>query len=125
MPAVVFTDPQVASVGLTEAAARAAGHDVRTSVITLADVPRARAARDTRGLIKLVADGGTRRLLGAHVLAPEGADSIQAAALAIRGGLTVEDLAETIFPYLTTVEGLKLAALGFTRDVKRLSCCAG
>lgn len=125
MPAVVFTDPQVASVGLTEAAARAAGHDVRTSVITLADVPRALAARDTRGLIKLVADGGTRRLLGAHVLAPEGADSIQAAALAIRGGLTVEDLAETIFPYLTTVEGLKLAALGFTKDVKRLSCCAG
>jgi hypothetical protein len=57
-------------------------------------------------------------------LAPEGADSIQTAAMAIRG-LTVDDLAETIFPYLTTVEGLKLAALGFTKDVARLSCCAG
>ena len=125
MPAVVFTDPQVASVGLTEARAGAAGHDVRTSVITLDNVPRALAARDTRGLIKLVADGRTRKLLGAHILAPEGADSIQTAALALRGSLTVEDLAETIFPYLTTVEGLKLAALGFTKDVKRLSCCAG
>jgi len=125
MPAVVFTDPQVASVGLTEAAARAVGHDVRTSVLPLSYVPRALAARDTRGLIKLVADGRTRKLVGAHILASEGGDSIQTAALAIRQGLTVDDLAETIFPYLTTVEGLKLAALGFEKDVAKLSCCAG
>ncbi|WP_010661777.1 mercury(II) reductase [Brucella anthropi] len=125
MPAVVFTDPQVASVGMTEAQARAAGHSVRTSVLSLGNVPRALAARDTRGLIKLVADGSTRKLLGAHILAPEGADSIQTAALAIRCGLTIDDLSETIFPYLTTVEGLKLAAQTFDRDVKKLSCCAG
>jgi mercury(II) reductase len=125
MPAVVFTDPQVASVGLTEAAARAAGHAVRVSTIGLDQVPRALAARDTRGLIKLVVDSGNGRLLGAHILAPEGADSIQTAALAIRQGLTVDDLADTIFPYLTTVEGLKLAALGFAKDVAKLSCCAG
>ncbi|CAH1675203.1 MAG: mercury(II) reductase [Bosea sp.] len=125
MPAVVFTDPQVGSVGLTEAQARAAGHDVRTSVLALDNVPRALAARDTRGLIKLVADRGTRKLLGAHILAPEGADSIQTAAMAIRGGLTIDALAETIFPYLTTVEGLKLAAQTFDKDVKMLSCCAG
>ena len=125
MPAVVFTDPQVGSVGLTEAQARAAGHNVRTSVLSLDNVPRALAARDTRGLIKLVADGDTRKLLGAHILAPEGADSIQTATMAIRGGLTIDDLAETIFPYLTTVEGLKLAAQTFDRDVKKLSCCAG
>lgn len=125
MPAVVFTDPQVASVGLTEAKAQSAGHDVRTSVLSLDNVPRALAARDTRGLIKLVADRGTRKLLGAHILAPEGADSIQTAAMAIRGGLTIDDLADAIFPYLTTVEGLKLAAQTFDRDVKKLSCCAG
>ena len=63
--------------------------------------------------------------IGAHPLAPEGADSIQTAALAIKGGLTVEELAETIFPYLTTVEGLKLAAQSFAKDVAKLSCCAG
>ncbi|MBD2746039.1 mercury(II) reductase [Microvirga sp. BT688] len=125
MPAVVFTDPQVGSVGLTEAQARSAGHDVRTSVLSLDNVPRALAARDTRGVIKLVADRGTRKLLGAHILAPEGADSIQTAAMAIRGGLTIDDLAEAIFPYLTTVEGLKLAAQTFDKDVKKLSCCAG
>jgi mercuric reductase len=121
----VFTDPQVASVGLTEAQARAPGYDVRTSVLTLDNVPRARVARDTRGLIKLVADGATRKLLGAHILAREGADSIQTAALALRSRLTIDDLAETIFPYLTTVEGLKLAAQTFDRDVAKLSCCAG
>ncbi|MGV2184033.1 bifunctional organomercurial lyase/mercury(II) reductase MerBA [Rhizobium rhizogenes] len=125
MPAIVFTDPQVASVGLTEAAARAAGHAVRISTIGLNQVPRALAARDTRGLIKLVADASSGRLLGAHILAPEGADSIQTAALAIRQGLTVEDLADMTFPYLTTVEGLKLAALAFNKDVAKLSCCAG
>ena len=125
MPAIVFTDPQVASVGLTEEAARRTGHDVRVSTIGLDQVPRALAARDTRGLIKFVADAGSDRLLGAHILAPEGADSIQTAALAIRQGLTIADLADTIFPYLTTVEGLKLAALSFAKDVAKLSCCAG
>ncbi len=125
MPSVVFTDPQVASVGLTEAAARAAGYDLRTSILPLDYVPRALAARDTRGLIKLVAEATSGKLLGAHILAPEGADSIQTAGLAIKCGLTVEQLAETIFPYLTTVEGLKLAAQTFTKDVAKLSCCAG
>ena len=83
------------------------------------------AARDTRGLIKLVADKQTDKLLGAHILAPEGADSIQTAVLAIKQGLTVKDMAEMIYPYLTTVEGLKLAALAFDKNVEALSCCAG
>ena len=125
MPAVVFTDPQVASVGLTEAEARSQGYEVRTSTLTLDNVPRALAARDTRGLIKLVADGSTDMLLGAHILAPEGADSIQSAAIAIKVGMTYQQLGEMIFPYLTTVEGLKLAAQTFDMDVKKLSCCAG
>lgn len=125
IPAVVFTDPQAAGVGLTEAAARARGIDARVSILPLEMLPRAQAARDTRGLIKLVADGRTDRLIGAHILAAEGGDSIQTAALAIRQAMTVSDLAEMIFPYLTTVEGLKLAAQGFTQDVAKLSCCAG
>ncbi len=125
MPAVVFTDPQAASVGLTEAAARAQGIDAKTSVLSLDNVPRALAARDTRGLIKLVADNTNGKLIGAHILAPEGADSIQTAAIAIDQGMTYADLGEMIFPYLTTVEGLKLAAQTFDRDVSKLSCCAG
>ena len=125
MPEVVFTDPQVATVGLTEAAATAQGIAVRTSVLSLNHVPRALAARDTRGLIKLVAEAKSKRLLGAHILAPEGADSIQTAALAIRHGMTADELGAMVFPYLTTVEGLKLAAQTFDKDVSKLSCCAG
>jgi mercuric reductase len=125
MPSVVFTDPQIASVGLTEREARERGLAVTTALLPLDQVPRALAARDTRGLVKLVADADSGKLLGAHILAPEGADSIQTAALAIKCELTVGELAETIFPYLTTVEGLKLAAQSFRKDVAKLSCCAG
>lgn len=125
MPWVVFTDPQVAGVGLSQSAAAAAGHQVKTSLLPLDLLPRAQAARDTRGLIKLVADAATDRLVGAQILAPEGADSIQTMVLALKHGMTTRELGEMIVPYLTTVEGLKLAALGFSRDVNKLSCCAG
>ncbi|MDE2229463.1 MAG: mercury(II) reductase [Alphaproteobacteria bacterium] len=125
MPSVVFTDPQLASVGLTEEQARKRRLHVKTTVMPLDYVSRALAARDTRGMIKLVADSDSDKLLGAHILAPEGADSIQTAAIAIKCGMTVQDLADMIFPYLTTVEGLKLAAQSFTRNVAQLSCCAG
>ena len=125
MPWVVFTDPQVAGVGLSEAAAIAAGHEVKTSLLPLDQVPRALAARDTRGLIKLVADKKTDRLLGGQIIAPEGSDSIQTLALALQFGMTTKALGATIFPYLTTVEGLKLAAQTFDMDVAKLSCCAG
>ncbi len=125
MPAVVFSDPQIASVGLSEAMAKAKGIDVVTSVLGLENLPRALAARDTRGLIKLVAERDSKKLLGAHIIAPEGADSIQTAAMAIKMGMTYVDLGEMIFPYLTTVEGLKLAAQTFEMDVAKLSCCAG
>jgi len=125
MPWVVFTDPQVAGVGLTEAQARTAGHEVKTSALTLDNVPRALAARDTRGLIKLVADRATDRLLGGVIMAPEGADSIQTLVMALKFGMTTKTLGETIFPYLTTVEGVRLAAQTFDKDVANLSCCAG
>ena len=125
MPSVVFSDPQTAMVGLTEAQAKARGHDVKTSVITLDHVPRYIAARDARGLIKLVADKKTDKLLGANILAPDGGELVQTMVLALKAGMATEDLANTIFPYLTGVEGLKLAAQTFDKDVSTLSCCAG
>ena len=87
--------------------------------------PRAAAARNTRGVIKLVADAKTDRLLGGQIAAPEGSDTIQTLAMALIFGMTARALGETIFPYLTTVEGLKLAAQTFDKDVAKLSCCAG
>ncbi len=125
IPRLIFTDPQVASAGLTEAQARQQGYAVKTSLLPMKHVPRALAARDTRGLVKLVADALTDKLLGAHILAPEAGEMIQVAALALKLGLTVAELRGVIFPYLTNVEALKLAVLGFEKDVEKLSCCAG
>ncbi|MEW6296486.1 MAG: mercury(II) reductase [Thermodesulfobacteriota bacterium] len=124
LPRVTFTDPQIASVGLTEAQAKANGKTVKTALLPLSEVPRAIAARNTKGLIKLVAEAESGKLLGAHILAAEAGEVIQEATLAIRFGLRVRDLVETFHPYLTMAEGLKLAALTFQKDVKRLSCCA-
>ncbi|KXJ04242.1 Mercuric reductase, partial [Exaiptasia diaphana] len=124
MPAVAFTDPQVAWVGLTEQAAREQGFSVESRTLTLDNVPRALASFDTRGFVKLVAEAGSGRLLGTQVLAAEGGEMIQTAALALRARFTVHDLADQLFPYLTMVEGLKLAAQTFTKDVNQLSCCA-
>lgn len=125
MPVVTFTDPQVARVGLSEQQAREAGFDVKTSTLPLSQIPRAIVALNTHGVIKLVADKQTDRLLGAHICAVEAGDSIQTAVLAIKNNMTTSDLANTIFPYLTMVEGLKLAAQIFDKDIGKLSCCAG
>ncbi len=125
LPAVVFTDPQVATVGVTEAHARACGIEAESRILTLDNVPRSLANFETRGFIKLVAERATGRLLGAQVLAAEGGEIIQSAALALRNRMSVQGLADQLFPYLTMVEGLKLCAQTFTQDVKQLSCCAG
>jgi mercuric reductase len=124
MPAVVFTDPQVATVGMSEAEANLRGFDTVARLLTLDNVPRALVNFDTRGFIKLVAEAGSGKLLGAQAVAAEAGELIQAAALAIHHKMTVTDLGTQLFPYLTMVEGLKLCAQTFTRDVKQLSCCA-
>ena len=124
VPAVTFTDPQVASVGLTEAQAMATGVDVIATTLAMTHVPRAIAARDTRGHIKLVADKKTRKLLGAHILAPEAGDLIEQAVMAIRFGIDIDQLASLMHPYLTNSEAIKLACQTFNKDVAKLSCCS-
>lgn len=125
VPGVVFTDPQIATVGLDESEAWQSGFRVDTRILTLDNVPRALANFDTRGFIKLVAEAGTGRLLGVQAVASQAGELIQTAALAIRAQMTVYDLASQLFPYLTMVEGLKLAAQTFIQDITQLSCCAG
>ncbi|GMR05775.1 MAG: mercury(II) reductase [Gammaproteobacteria bacterium] len=125
MPAVVFTDPQVGTVGLSEQQASDQGLEVDSRTLDLENVPRALANMDTRGFIKLVAEKETGRIVGCQVLANEGGEIIQSAALALRNRMTIDDLADQLFPYLTMVEGLKLTAQTFNKDVKQLSCCAG
>jgi mercuric reductase len=124
VPGVTFTTPAIATVGLTEAAARQAGHAVKATTLPLHAVPRALVNRDERGLFKLVADAQTDQILGVHVVAENAGDMIYAGVLAVRVHLTIRDLTDTFAPYLTMSEGLKLTAQTFGRDVARLSCCA-
>ena len=125
MPAVIFTDPQVATVGLTEQQANAQGIATDSRVLDMENVPRALANFETDGFIKLVVEKASGCLIGAQILAHEGGELIQSAALAIRNHMTVTELADQLFPYLTMVESLKLCAQTFNKDVKELSCCAG
>lgn len=124
LPWVVFTDPQVAGAGMDETAAEAHGIPFEVSKIELKDIPRAIAANDMRGFIKLIRNTETDKLIGAMVVAPEGGELIQQLSMAIKYGITVKDLAESFYPYLTLGEGIKLAAITFGKDVAKLSCCA-
>src|SRR5207245_10533909 len=105
---VTFTDPAISSVGLTENEARAQGIEPLVSKLPLEHVPRALAAHDTRGFIKLVADAGTKKVIGAHILAAEAGEMVTEPALAIKFGLTSEDLTSTFHPYLALSEGMRL-----------------
>ena len=125
MPAVMFTEPQMATVGLTEAQAHQNGMQTDTRLLPLENVPRSLANFETNGFIKLVMDTDSKRLIGAQILAPEAGEMIQTAVLAIHKQMTIDDLAGQLFPYLTMVEGIKLCAQTFSKNVKELTCCAG
>lgn len=125
VPRVTFTTPSVATVGLTEEQAKEKGIKVKTSVLPLDAVPRAIVNRETTGVFKLIVDANSLKVLGVHVVAENAGEVIYAATLAVKFGLTAEDLRESLAPYLTMAEGLKLAALTLDKDVSKLSCCAG
>lgn len=124
MPTVVFTDPQVATVGLTAAEAIRRGFKVDTRSLNLENVPRALVNFETGGFIKMVAERGSGRLLGVQAVTGEAGELIQTAVMALRARMTVQEVGDELFPYLTMVEGLKLCAQTFTKDVSKLSCCA-
>ncbi len=124
LPRVTFTEPQIAAVGLTDEEANRRGYRCECRVVELEHIPRPLVNRDTRGAFKIVAERGSGRILGVHIVAPNAGDVIIGAVYAIKFGLRVQDLADTWAPYLTMAEGLKLTAQSFTTDVDLLSCCA-
>jgi mercuric reductase len=123
-PWVIFTDPQVAGVGMDENEAYQNKINYEVSVVQLKDVPRGLAARNTKGFIKLIRNSETDKLIGARILAPEGSELLMEISLAIKYGITTKELKQMFHPYLTLSEGVKLAAIGFEKDVNKLSCCA-
>lgn len=124
LPRVTFTTPAIASVGLTDTQASRAGYACECRVLPLTYVPRALVNRDTRGLVKIVAEQGSGRILGIHMIADGAAEAIQAAVYALHSGMTTTQMAQTWAPYLSMAEALKLTAQTFTSDVTKLSCCA-
>ncbi|MBG6240191.1 mercuric reductase [Mycetocola sp. CAN_C7] len=124
LPRVTFTSPNLAAVGMTDKQATAAGIRCECRVLPLEYVPRALVNRDTRGFIKIVAEAGTRRILGITAVADNAGEIAAAGVYIVSAGMTVDQVANLWSPYLTMAEGIKIAAQAYTTDVSRLSCCA-
>lgn len=110
LPTAIFTDPELAAVGLTEQQARERGLDVATATHPLAHVTRSQYVAERNGLYKLVYERGSRRVLGVHVVSRNASDVVQGLTLALRFGVTVDDLAGAHHVYPSWGEGVKAAA---------------
>jgi mercuric reductase len=124
IPRTIFTDPQVAVVGMTEAEAIAAGHPCWCNTVPIALVPRAGAIRDTRGFVKMVADAKTDEVLGVTMVGQSAGEVIHEAAMALRFRARLRDFIDLLHVYPTMAEALKIAAISRYKDPARLSCCA-
>ncbi len=115
VPHAVFTDPEVAAVGLTEAQARDTGYDVAVGRQVFAGVAKARAIGSTLGVIKLVVDRATDRVLGCHIAGPDAGNLVHEAVIAMVAGATRGDIARAIHIHPTLAEGVNSAAGGVHR----------
>jgi dihydrolipoamide dehydrogenase len=110
VPNCVYTDPEVATVGLSEEEAKAQGHEVRIGKFPLAASGRARTMNQTDGMIKLVGDAKSDLLLGMHIVAPQAESMIGEGVMALEMGATLEDIGLSIHPHPTLTEGIMDAA---------------
>ena len=124
IPRAIFTDPPVAVVGLTEEAAIAAGYPCWCNTLPMHLTPRAGAIRDTKGIIKMVANAETLEVLGVTMIGNSAAEVIHEAAMALRFRATLFDFIHMLHVYPTMAEALKIAAISRFKDPSKLSCCA-
>lgn len=124
IPRAIFTDPQIAVVGMTEEEAVAAGHACWCNTIPMSLVPRAGAIRDTRGLIKMVADAATHEVLGVSMVGSSAGEVIHEAAMGLRFRAGIHDFINLLHVYPTMAEALKIVAVSRFKDPSKLSCCA-
>ncbi len=123
VPKAVFTDPQVASVGITEEEEMRRLNTCACRTLEIAQVPKAQAIKETRGLIKMGIHPETQVILGVHMVAPMAADLIHEAALAVKFKLTIDDIVDTVHVFPTMSEAIKRVAQSFKRDISKMSCC--
>jgi dihydrolipoamide dehydrogenase len=112
IPSVVYTWPELASVGLSEEAAKAAGHELKIGTFPFTATPRARCAGETDGAVRMIADATSDEVLGIHIVGPHASELIAEAAVAMEFGATSEDIARSVHAHPTLAESLKEAALG-------------
>jgi len=124
IPRVVFTDPPIGTVGLTEAEVRAKRFPAVAKTTPLEYVPRAGAIHRTEGFVKFIASTIDERVLGVHLIGAAASEVIGEAAMAMHFGATLNDFIDLIHVYPTMNEALKIGAQAFNRDVSKLSCCA-
>ena len=123
VPMVVFTSPEVAAVGTTELEYMKEHGTCTCRTVEMADVPKAQAVEDTRGLLQVVKHHETDEIVGVHMVGPRAADMIPEATLAVKFGLTIDDIIDTIHPFPTFSEAFKHACQAFRRDTSTMSCC--
>ncbi|MBI3109548.1 mercury(II) reductase [Candidatus Daviesbacteria bacterium] len=123
VPYAIFTYPAVAGIGMTDAEVIESGGRCNCNTIDFSKVPKAGAIKDTRGVIKMVINAENRKILGIHLVAPEAADIINQGIYILKGGMTVDDAIDSLPVFPTLSEAIKIAALSFTTDITKLSCC--
>lgn len=124
IPRVIFTDPEVAVIGMTEAEAIAAGHRCWCNTIPMSLVPRAGAIRDTGGIIKMTADADSNEVLGVSMVGHNAGEVIHEAAMAMKYRATIQDFIDLLHVFPTMAEALKIVAISRFKDPSKLSCCA-
>ena len=124
IPRCIFTDPQIAVVGMTEEEAISAGHRCWCNTIPMLLVPRAGAICDTRGIIKMVADAETDEVLGVAIVGSNAGEVIHETAMGLRFKAKLQDFIDMLHVYPTMAEALKIAAISRYKDPAKLSCCA-
>lgn len=122
VPALVFTSPEVAAVGITEREYMEEHETCTCRTVDMADLPKARAVENTSGLLQVVKHHETDEIVGVHMAAPKTADMIPEATLAVKFGLTVDDIIDTVHPSPTFSEAFKRTCQAFSRDTSTISC---
>ncbi|BAA80456.1 mercuric reductase [Aeropyrum pernix K1] len=123
IPRAVFTDPEFASVGLTERELARKLGVCACRTVDITQIPRARIMGYETGFVKMVVDPRTKKVAGVHMMAPQAAEAIHEAAFILKAGMTVDDVIDTIHIFPSISEGIKYAALAFYRDVSKMPCC--
>ncbi|ASI13793.1 heavy metal reductase [Candidatus Mancarchaeum acidiphilum] len=123
VPQAIFTMPEAAMVGLTDDQAHGKGIKCSCNSIPFSMIPKASIIGDERGVIKVVIDYATKRILGVSILSRNAADLIAEATLAVKFKLTIDDIIDTVHVFPTLSEAFKLASQNFYQDISNMSCC--